>query len=100
VSVQCQEETHALQQKASYSITSPARASKEGGTVRPSALAVYNKFEARWLRDRQIARLLALENPTGVNTRLPPDACSTMLSPPTRGWPWRNRSKRSSCRRG
>jgi hypothetical protein len=38
---------HALQQKASYSITSPARASKEGGTVRPSALAVYNKFEAR-----------------------------------------------------
>ena len=35
-----QQETHALQQKASYSITSSARASKEGGTVRPSALAV------------------------------------------------------------
>jgi Luciferase-like monooxygenase len=35
-----QQQTHALQQKASYSITSSARASKEGGTVRPSALAV------------------------------------------------------------
>ena len=37
-SVLCQEETHAPQQ--GYSITSFARTSKEGGTVRPSALAV------------------------------------------------------------
>src|SRR4029434_4472912 len=37
----CQQETHALQQKASYSITSSARTSKEGGTVRPSSLAVF-----------------------------------------------------------
>jgi hypothetical protein len=40
MSQKCQQETHALQQKASYSITSSARTSKEGGTVRPSALAV------------------------------------------------------------
>ena len=33
-------ETHAPQQTASYSITSSARSSNDGGTVRPSALAV------------------------------------------------------------
>ena len=32
--------THALQQFCRYSITSSARASSEGGTVRPSALAI------------------------------------------------------------
>jgi hypothetical protein len=31
---------HAVQQTASYSITSSARSSNDGGTVRPSALAV------------------------------------------------------------
>jgi hypothetical protein len=35
-----QERTHAVQQAAPYSITSSARASSVGGTVRPSALAV------------------------------------------------------------
>jgi hypothetical protein len=34
-------ETHALQQRASYSITSSARAMSVGGTWRPSALAVF-----------------------------------------------------------
>jgi hypothetical protein len=33
-------ETHAPQQTASYSITSSARSSNDGSTVRPSALAV------------------------------------------------------------
>src|SRR5215469_13207587 len=37
---QCQLRTHAPQQHACYSITSSARASSVGGTVRPSALAV------------------------------------------------------------
>jgi hypothetical protein len=35
-----QERTHALQQTTLYSITSSARANSNGGTVRPSALAV------------------------------------------------------------
>src|SRR5262249_21613899 len=35
-----QKRTHAAQQTNLYSITSPARASTEGGIVRPSALAV------------------------------------------------------------
>ena len=35
-----QEATYAVQQIAAYSITSSARASSVGGTVRPSALAV------------------------------------------------------------
>src|SRR6476620_4115507 len=37
---QCQQPTHAVQQIAAYSITSSAVASSNGGTVRPSALAV------------------------------------------------------------
>jgi len=35
-----QEQPHALQQRASYSITSSAVASRSGGTLGPSALAV------------------------------------------------------------
>ena len=40
MSEKCQEETYALQQSAAYSITSSALARSDGGTVRPSALAV------------------------------------------------------------
>src|SRR5258707_8596375 len=39
MSVSCHKRTHAPQQN--YSITSSARTSMEGGTVRPSALAVF-----------------------------------------------------------
>src|SRR6516162_2089442 len=38
MSALCQKQTHAPQQKRGYSITSSARASSEGGTVRPSIL--------------------------------------------------------------
>src|ERR1035437_5352473 len=40
MSQRCQQETHAPQQTASYSITSSAIASSVFGTARPSALAV------------------------------------------------------------
>jgi hypothetical protein len=40
MSQRCQQETHAPQQQHRYSITSSARASSAGGTVRPRALAV------------------------------------------------------------
>ena len=39
MSEKCQEATYAVQQIEAYSITSPARASSVGGTVRPSAFA-------------------------------------------------------------
>src|SRR5258706_3337454 len=41
--------THALQQKASDSITSSARTSKDGGTVRPSALPVLRLITSSYL---------------------------------------------------
>ena len=40
MSALCQKQTHAVQQKGRYSITSSARASSVGGIVNPSALAV------------------------------------------------------------
>src|SRR5258705_1562617 len=49
MSEKCQQETHALQHKASYSITSSARTSKDGGTVRPSALAVLRLITSSYL---------------------------------------------------
>ena len=39
-SEKCQQETHAPHKRHSYSITSSARASSVGGTMRPSILAV------------------------------------------------------------
>jgi len=39
MSVQCQMRTHAVQQTASYSITSSASANRVGGTSMPNALA-------------------------------------------------------------
>src|SRR6516225_12302773 len=39
MSALCQKQTHALQQNASYSITSSAATSRPGDTVRPRALA-------------------------------------------------------------
>src|SRR6266545_7112554 len=39
-SVQCQKATYAVQQRAAYSMTSSARASSVGGTLRPRARAV------------------------------------------------------------
>ena len=45
-SVECHEETHARQQVPSYSMISSARASSVGGTVTPSALAVFRCYGA------------------------------------------------------
>ena len=58
-----------------YSITSSARASSIGGTVRPSILAVWalmtsSNFDR--LHDRQICRLGALEHASGVDAGLAP----------------------------
>src|SRR5262245_41480850 len=44
-----QKRTHAAQEKDRYSITSSARASSEGGTVRPSALAVLRFITSSYL---------------------------------------------------
>jgi hypothetical protein len=41
--------THAVQQIGSYSITSSARATSEGGTVMPSALAVFRLMTISYL---------------------------------------------------
>ena len=56
-------------------IRSPRRraASSVGGTVRPSVLAVLRlmiELELRRLLDRQVGRLLALENSAGVDAGL------------------------------
>ena len=48
-----------------YSITSSARASSNGGTVRPSALAVFKLITSSTLTDlldRQVGRCFAVEN--------------------------------------
>src|SRR5712671_2396476 len=45
----CQQETHAPQQFNSYSTTSSARASSDGGTSRPSALAVLRLITSSYL---------------------------------------------------
>ena len=61
-----------------HSITSSARASSVGGTSRPSALAVLrlmHQLELGRLHDRQVGRLLALENSAGI------DAGLTVASP-------------------
>ena len=53
-----------------HSITSSARARSDCGTVRPSALAVFrliDQLEFGRLLDRQIGRLGALEDLSGVN---------------------------------
>jgi len=41
MSALCQKQTYGVQQIPAYSITSSARASSGGGTVRPSAFAVF-----------------------------------------------------------
>ena len=55
-----------------YSITSSARASSDCGTSRPSwrRLEVDDQLELGRLHDRQIGRLLALEDATGVDAGL------------------------------
>ena len=53
-----------------YSITSSARPSSVSGTVRPSALAVLRLMISSTLvdlLDRQVGRLLAVENAAGVD---------------------------------
>ena len=55
---------------SSYSITSSARADKLGETVRPRRLQVKHKAELGGLHDRQVARLLALEDASGVDAGL------------------------------
>jgi hypothetical protein len=47
MSVRCQQETHAPQQKASYSITSSARASSAGGTARLTSSTLVDCFTGR-----------------------------------------------------
>ena len=59
---------------ALYSITSSARASSVGGTVRPSALAVLRLIDQLVLGrrlHRQVGRLLALEDAIDVAGRAP-----------------------------
>ena len=59
--------------KDGYSITSSASASSVGGTVRPSALAVLRLITNSNLvgcMDRQVGRLLALENAAGIDAGL------------------------------
>src|ERR1700722_2773036 len=48
-SVSCQDRTHVVQQTDFYSITSSARASSNGGTVRPSVLAVLRLITSAYL---------------------------------------------------
>ena len=58
----------------SHSITSSARASSDGGTVRPSALAVLRLIDQLVLGrrlHRQVGRLLALEDAIDVAGRAP-----------------------------
>src|SRR5258705_1948942 len=53
-----------------YSVTSSATESSDGGTVRPSIRAVTafdDQLEFARLYDRQVRRLLALENPSHVD---------------------------------
>ena len=62
-----------MHQKASYSITSSARASSVGGTLRPSALAVLRLMTSSNLvgcPHRQVGRLLALEDAAGIDADL------------------------------
>ena len=59
---------------APYSITSSARASSDGGTSRPSALAVLRLMTSSILvrrLHRQVGRLLALEDAIDVARRAP-----------------------------
>jgi hypothetical protein len=56
-----------------FSITSSARTSRAVGTVRPKAFAVLRlmiQLDFRGLHDRQVSRLLALENAAGVDAGL------------------------------
>ena len=56
-----------------HSITSSARASSDGGTSRPSALAVLRLITSSNLvgcMHRQVGRLLALEDATGIDAGL------------------------------
>ena len=57
-----------------YSITSSARASSDGGRVRPSALAVF-RFDRQFVRGQclhgQVGRLLAFEDAVDVARRSP-----------------------------
>ena len=63
----------APQQRHRYSITSSAVASNCGWNFKPERLGgpeVDHKLELVGLYDRQIGRLLALENPSGVDAGL------------------------------
>jgi|SRR6516225_9224444 len=56
-----------------YSITSSARASSDGGTVRPSTLGrlgIDDQLELRRLHDREVCRLGTLEDATGIHPDL------------------------------
>ena len=62
-----------MNSRRSHSITSSARASSVGGTLMPSALAVFRLMTSSNLvgcTHRQVRRLLALENPAGVDAGL------------------------------
>ena len=63
-----------MNSRRSHSITSSARASSVGGTSRPSAFAVLRLMTSSklgGLLDRQIGRLLALEDLVDVGGRTP-----------------------------
>ena len=62
-----------MNSRRSHSITSSASASTLGGSSRPSAFAVLRlmtRVELGRLQDRQVGRLVALENSASVDTSL------------------------------
>jgi hypothetical protein len=66
MSEKCHKPTYAVQQTRRYSITSSASASREGGIVRPSALAVFrlmkksNLFGSTTQNRKYVMRILAV----------------------------------------
>jgi len=73
-----------------YSITSSARASNDGGTVRtdyPGGLCINDHLELAYLPDRQIRWLRTLEDLSSINTGLPMSVSHTcaVAHQPTHG---------------
>ena len=74
-----QMQQHAVRGRQGYSITSSARASSAGGNgeaERPGGAEIDHQLEFGWLQHRQIGRLGALEDATGI------DASLTIIPPP------------------
>jgi hypothetical protein len=62
-------QTHAVQQDNplfDHLVGGREKLGRQGAVKYPGGLQVNDEFEFRRLHDRQIGRLLALENPTGI----------------------------------